>query len=80
MSEILSELLRAARDSAKKTQSQIADEVDVTQPLVTKWERGEAIPQPAQWRDVAAAYGIPITKFMRAAVAAAEQIAKRRAA
>lgn len=55
--EIAAEL-RKARDRIGKTQAQIAEEVDVSQPAVQKWESGAALPRTVDVRAVAAAYGV----------------------
>lgn len=47
--------LRAARAALKKTQGDIAIELEVTQAAVSHWERG-ATPHPELWADIARVY------------------------
>lgn len=58
MAKTPAELMRAAREKAEKTQSQLADELGVTQPLIAKWEAGKAFPKTEDIRRVADAYGL----------------------
>jgi transcriptional regulator with XRE-family HTH domain len=57
------ELLRKARDKltnkdgSPKRQSDIADELGVTQAAVASWETDDATPEATRIRDVAKAYG-----------------------
>lgn len=50
------ELMKAARERQGKTQSQIAAELGVTQPLIAKWEAGDGLPQTKDIRNVARVY------------------------
>ena len=50
--------LRKAREAQGKTQSEIAVECAVTQPLVQKWEAGNALPTTRRARAVAKVYRV----------------------
>lgn len=50
--------MKSARKRLKKTQQQIADELDVPQPLVSRWEAGDGYPQTKDIRRVARVYGV----------------------
>lgn len=67
------ELMRAAREKAKRTQSQLAEELGVTQPQIHKLESGEGLPLTGEIRRVAAAYGIDPDRFLASVVAEAER-------
>ena len=58
MTKTPAECMRAARDKAGKTQADIAHELGVTQPLIAKWEAGDALPRTEDVRKVAKAYGL----------------------
>jgi transcriptional regulator with XRE-family HTH domain len=51
------EVLRAAREKQDKTQQDIADELDVSQALISKWESGTPVPSK-KLRLVAKVYGV----------------------
>lgn len=55
--------LVVARERTDKKQSDIAAELDVSQATVSNWENGIATPHPSQWRDIASAYGVSISKL-----------------
>lgn len=50
------EVMRAAREKLGKTQAQMATDLEVTQPLIARWEAGNAYPRTEDVRRVAAAY------------------------
>lgn len=50
------QVLREARERLGKTQTEVAGELGVTQPLIAKWERGEGLPRTEDVRDVARVY------------------------
>ncbi len=52
------ERLQAARKRLRKTQSDIADELNCTQPTVHSWESDENLPRTKEIRAVAEAYGL----------------------
>ncbi len=66
------DLMREARERAKKTQAQIADELGVTQPAVHKWESGDGVPRNEDLRRVAAVYGLDPKRFIAAVIVRAE--------
>ena len=72
--------MKEARDASKKTQTDIAEELGVTQPQIHKLESGEAVPVVHDIRRVAAVYGIDVDKFIAAVVSESEKIAKKREA
>jgi transcriptional regulator with XRE-family HTH domain len=41
----LGEKMRAARKAARKTQDQVADELDVTKGAVSQWENDTTVPE-----------------------------------
>lgn len=49
-------VLRAAREKLDWTQAEMAAELGVTQPLIARWEAGDALPRTEDVRSVAAAY------------------------
>lgn len=48
--------LRAAREKQGLSQAEMAARIGVTQPLIARWEAGEAYPRTENVRAVAAAY------------------------
>lgn len=50
------ELMREARDARGKTQTEIAEELGVSQVMVSKWEADQA--RPRKVRTVAKVYGL----------------------
>jgi transcriptional regulator with XRE-family HTH domain len=54
--EEIAALLKRARGA--RTQSEIADEIGCSQPLVSKWESGNGFPTLAKHEAVADAYGV----------------------
>ncbi len=57
--------LREARDKLKKSQADVAEDLEVTQAAVSGWESGSS-PRPDLWDRIAKAYGIPageLTKY-----------------
>jgi transcriptional regulator with XRE-family HTH domain len=58
MSKSPCDLMREARKRLDKTQSQIADELGLPQPLISRWETGDAFPRTEDVRRVAKAYGL----------------------
>lgn len=52
------ELMREAREDAKRTQAELADEIGVSQVAVAKWESGANSVDVRRVRAVAKAYGL----------------------
>ncbi|HWC34116.1 MAG TPA: XRE family transcriptional regulator [Mycobacteriales bacterium] len=57
------EALIVARESRKKTQAQLADSVDISQGLISKFENGVLIPPAEQLARIAACLGYPLSFF-----------------
>jgi transcriptional regulator with XRE-family HTH domain len=55
--------LTLARERKGLNQSDIAEELDVTQATVSHWETGAATPHPSQWKDIASVYEISMSKL-----------------
>lgn len=56
--------IRKARKLAKMKQEDLAREVGVSRPQVSKWERGKAIPDILQWRAIGRATGVQLSVYM----------------
>lgn len=52
------EVLKTAREKLDKTQAQMAELLGVTQPLIARWESGDAYPRTEDVRRVAKVYGV----------------------
>jgi transcriptional regulator with XRE-family HTH domain len=65
------EMLSVAREKAKREAAEIAEELDVKQPTVWRWENGFMIPRPSKWAAVSVAYKIPFDRLARACSRAA---------
>ena len=50
--------MKAARDKLELTQAEMAGRLGVTQPLIARWESGDAYPRTEDIRRVADAYGV----------------------
>ena len=59
-------LLKVLRVLARKTQSEAALEVGVTQATVSNWESGKLKPSASARAKLAAAYGVTITEINEA--------------
>jgi transcriptional regulator with XRE-family HTH domain len=46
------------------TQTQLAEKLGVTQPLVSKWFSGRVIPRPETFKKIAKATGTPIKELI----------------
>lgn len=53
-----------ARSRQGLSQADIADRFGMTQAGISHWETGESTPSPAQWKDVAKAYGVSVNKLI----------------
>lgn len=71
MSKPPSELMRDARKRLDKTQTQIAEEIGVPQPLISRWESGDGFPRTEDVRRVAKAYGLKPEQLLPATEAKA---------
>lgn len=70
------DLLREARERAARSQDEIAAELGVTQPCISKWEAGDSIPKPGETRQIAAAYSVNHKTLLRSVLAALEARAR----
>lgn len=75
------DLLRGAREKAKpkRSQADLAAELGVTQPCISKIESGESIPRPGDAKRYAEAYGVNHKKLLDAVLAALEERARANA-
>lgn len=60
---IIAKNLIAYRKQAKLTQQELADQLNYTDKAVSKWERGEAIPDVLVLKQIATMYGIGVDDF-----------------
>lgn len=72
------ELLRTAREKSKRTQEDVAADLGVTQPLVSKWETDKEVPFLGDVKRVAQTYGVNESTLLKAVVARAERRAIER--
>lgn len=52
-----------ARERQGLSQADIAERFGITQAAVSHWETGESMPHPMQWKAVADAYGLTVSKL-----------------
>ena len=69
-------VLRDARKRSGKSQEQVADDLEVTQPCISKWETGDSIPPPGDAIRIAAAYEVNPKVLLRSVQAALESRAR----
>ena len=56
--------LRKARDVARLTQAELAEQIGVTSQAVSQWERGETTPEVRNLRRIAAALQVPLADLI----------------
>lgn len=62
---IIAKNLIAYRKNSKLTQQELADRLNYTDKAVSKWERGEAIPDVLVLKQIADMYGITVDDFFK---------------
>ena len=79
---IISENISALRRDAGMTQAELAEKLNYTDKAVSKWERGESIPDVAVLKDIADLYGVTVDYLLKAEHEVTEpaptQVKKRR--
>jgi transcriptional regulator with XRE-family HTH domain len=60
----LSNRLRKARDVARLTQAELAEQIGVTSQAVSQWERGETKPEVRNLRRIAVTLQVPLTELI----------------
>ena len=63
---IISENISALRRDAGMTQAELAERLNYTDKAVSKWERGESIPDVAVLKDIADLYGVTVDYLLKA--------------
>lgn len=58
------EQLRAGLQKKKMTQRQLADDLGVTPPLVTRWLKGERLPGRENMKSLKTMFGIPVEVWL----------------
>lgn len=56
--------LAAARERKELNQSEVAEELGVTQATISHWETGATVPHPSQWKRISAVYGLSMAKLL----------------
>ena len=79
---IISENISTLRRDAGMTQAELAEKLNYTDKAVSKWERGESIPDVAVLKDIADLYGVTVDYLLKAEHEVTEpaptQVKKRR--
>jgi transcriptional regulator with XRE-family HTH domain len=76
----LGQLLRKARERLGKKQSDIAADLECTQPTVSAWETDDTVPDTRDLRDVSWAYGLSVDELLACEMPRSKRRAKRSAA
>lgn len=59
--------IRKAREIAGMDQQALADQLGVSRPTISKWERGRTEPTISQWRAIMRATGVQLRMYLNAA-------------
>lgn len=62
---IIAENIQSLRRDAGMTQAALAEKLNYTDKAVSKWERGESVPDVAVLRDIADLFGVTVDYLLR---------------
>lgn len=62
---VIAENIQSLRRDAGMTQAALADKLNYTDKAVSKWERGESVPDVAVLRDIADLFGVTVDYLLR---------------
>lgn len=65
LKNIIAENIQSLRRDAGMTQAALAEKLNYTDKAVSKWERGESVPDVAVLRDIAALFGVTVDYLIR---------------
>ena len=65
LKNIIAENLQSLRRDAGMTQAALAEKLNYTDKAVSKWERGESVPDVAVLRDIADLFGVTVDYLLR---------------
>lgn len=71
---IISENISTLRRNAEMTQADLAEKLNYTDKAVSKWERGESVPDISVLKDIADLYGVTVDYLLKADHEKAEPI------